>query len=173
MLHQRHKPAAAAGHTRSTTAAPTHCNLYPLGLPGLSTRRQRSCLLRCQPPHQQQQPLTEDAVPQTSFPAQQTEVPAPAVARSILARRSVVDEDALHRPLGLVFFGAYVLGSAASVVGERGDRQILGHYAAGRTVARTAPPAVPVRKCHNQGWWALHMCFCKTETAAAGALIQS
>lgn len=29
-----------------------------------------------------------------------------------------MDEDALHRPLGLVLFGSYVLGSAASIVGK-------------------------------------------------------
>jgi hypothetical protein len=40
------------------------------------------------------------------------------MARSILARRSRVEDDALHRPLGLVGIGAYVLGSAASFVGE-------------------------------------------------------
>lgn len=40
------------------------------------------------------------------------------VAR-IVARRSVVYEDlGMHRPLGLVFFGAYVLGSASSLAGN-------------------------------------------------------
>lgn len=39
------------------------------------------------------------------------------VAR-IVPRRSVVYEDAgMHRPLGLVLFGAYVLGSASSLAG--------------------------------------------------------
>lgn len=68
----------------------------------------------------QQEPLGSEAAhqtPQITDPEQAPKVPG-AVARSILARRSVVEEDALHRPLGLVLFGSYVLGSAASIVGK-------------------------------------------------------
>lgn len=80
---------------------------------GRSTRVRSVC--QCQPPGQQQQGAP---VAQQQPPASAEEGKAPAAAaRSILSRRSVVDDDALHRPLGLVLFGAYVLGSAASLVG--------------------------------------------------------
>lgn len=68
----------------------------------------------------QQQSASAEAAHQTTQitdPGQAPKVPG-AAARSILARRSLVDEDALHRPLGLVLFGSYVLGSAASIVGK-------------------------------------------------------
>jgi hypothetical protein len=42
----------------------------------------------------------------------------PAPVPRILTRRSVKYEEDLHKHLGLVLFGAYVLGSASSVAGE-------------------------------------------------------
>jgi hypothetical protein len=47
----------------------------------------------------------------------------PAPVQRILTRRSVKYEEDLHKPLGLVLFGAYVLGSASSVAGEDAARQ--------------------------------------------------
>ncbi|KAF8066402.1 NYC1 [Scenedesmus sp. PABB004] len=46
--------------------------------------------------------------------------PLPAARRAIAARRSVVYEAEPHKPLGLVAFGAYVLGTASSVAGVPG-----------------------------------------------------
>lgn len=66
----------------------------------------------CQPLGQQQQQAAA-ASPATLL----QQITPSTVARTIQARRSVVDDEALHRPLGLVAFGAYVLGSAASLVG--------------------------------------------------------
>jgi len=83
--------------------------------------------VRCQPPKElapaNEQQLDHTAVSPISLCSaadveQAATKPPAAVARSILARRSVVYEEALHRPLGLIAFGAYVLGSAASLVGE-------------------------------------------------------
>lgn len=113
MLQQRNITTSAA---RSASA--------PVGLARSNLARSKTALTRCrlaneQPPldgqqdrlHKSPQIIAADAAASVS------KVPA-AVARSILARRSVVDDEALHRPVGLVAFGAYVLGSAASLVGE-------------------------------------------------------
>jgi hypothetical protein len=41
-------------------------------------------------------------------------------------------EEAVHKPLGLVLFGAYVLGSASSVAGEAAARQHAAKLLAGQ-----------------------------------------
>lgn len=57
--------------------------------------------------------------PSDSIGAKAQDASNAPVAR-IVARRSVVYEDAgMHRPLGLVLFGAYVLGSASSLAGKQ------------------------------------------------------
>jgi hypothetical protein len=73
--------------------------------------------VRCMSQQQSAPVAAAHQTTQITDPEQAPKVPG-AAARSILARRSVVDEDALHRPLGLVMFGSYVLGSAASIVGK-------------------------------------------------------
>lgn len=108
MRQQRNIPSISSTHVAA-----------PLGLPRAGLLRPKTQLTRCQPV-EQQPPLAEQQSTTEIKPSVQqavSEVPA-AVAKSILARRSVIDDDALHRPLGLVAFGAYVLGSAASLVGE-------------------------------------------------------
>jgi hypothetical protein len=42
-------------------------------------------------------------------------------------------EEDLHKPLGLVLFGAYVLGSASSVAGEAAARQQTASLLAGQS----------------------------------------
>jgi hypothetical protein len=114
MLQQRNITTSAARSARA-----------PVGLARSSLGRPRVHVTRCrladeQPPLSGQQDRPEHRSPQiiaADAAESVSKVPA-AVARSILARRSVVDDEALHRPVGLVLFGAYVLGSAASLVGK-------------------------------------------------------
>jgi hypothetical protein len=113
MLQQRNITTSAARSARA-----------PVGLARSSLERPRTFLTRCrlaneQPPlaGQQDRPHKSPQIIAADAAESVSKVPA-AVARSILARRSVVDDEALHRPVGLVLFGAYVLGSAASLVGK-------------------------------------------------------
>lgn len=110
MWQQTSGPAPQQQQTRAARPAATSCGLL------LPSRARSLVKFHCQPVGQQQQQQAgaspSPAAP-TTLPQQ---ISTGAVARSIQARRSVVDDEALHRPLGLVAFGAYVLGSAASLV---------------------------------------------------------
>jgi hypothetical protein len=70
---------------------------------------------------EQPQQLEDTAAQVVQEPEQLQSAPLlPAPVQRILTRRSVKYEEDLHKPLGLVLFGAYVLGSASSVAGAQG-----------------------------------------------------
>lgn len=73
-----------------------------------------------------------------------------APPKKILERRSVVYETAMHKPLGLVLFGAYVLGSASSLAGRVGRHPVatfttLAHHIATSSRLLNGLCAAPVR----------------------------
>lgn len=104
----RHRAQPAHG-----TTARSKCVRSPLPACLRATaRRPLQLTVHCQQQDQQHPQLQQ--LQQQPEPRQQ---PLPPRAATPVPRRSVVDTDTLHRPLGLVAVGAYVLGTCGSFTG--------------------------------------------------------